>query len=71
VQKRRVAQLLGLFEPLSEAWGRPARLELALAAGDLEALDGERAGERLKRLDPADPRVQTLLEALEHLEEGH
>ena len=71
VQKRRVAELLGLFEPLSEAWGRPARLELALAAGDLEALDGERAEERLERLDPEDPRVRALREALEHLEHGH
>lgn len=70
VQKRRVAELLTLFEPLSQAWGRPDRLELALAAGDLEALDAERARERLERLDASDPRVAALLTAARELDEG-
>lgn len=70
VQKRRIAELLTLFEPLSQAWGRPGRLELALAAGDLEALDAERALGRLEQLDASDPRVAALLNAARELDEG-
>ena len=63
VEKRRIEGIQLHLEAVSEKWGRPIELELALAAAACESLDAESALRHLEGFDGADPRVETLREA--------
>jgi hypothetical protein len=68
VEKRRIEAIQTLLAPISQAWGKPLELELALAAADMESLDAESALEHLEGLEGADPRIRSLREAARALQ---
>lgn len=70
--KRRVPLVFELLEPISEPWGRPVELEVALANAEIESLEAAAALERLSKLAADHPLVvATRARAQQALEASH